>query len=80
MVTTSIGCEGLGVVDREHLRVANDSQQFAEDTAQLMSDHKLASELARNGRALVERDYSWSVIVHRLEQFHSQLISKETRV
>jgi glycosyltransferase involved in cell wall biosynthesis len=80
IVTTSIGCEGLGVVDREHLRVADDPQQFAEDTAQLMSDHKLASELARNGRALVERDYSWSVIVHRLEQFHSQLISKETRV
>jgi glycosyltransferase involved in cell wall biosynthesis len=80
IVTTSIGCEGLGVVDREHLRVADDPQQFAEDTAQLMSDRKLASELAHNGRALVERDYSWSVIVHRLEQFHSQLISKETRV
>jgi glycosyltransferase involved in cell wall biosynthesis len=79
-VTTSIGCEGLGVVDGEHLRVADDPQQFAEDTALLMSDHELATELARNGRALVERDYSWGVIVHRLEQFHSRLISKETRV
>jgi glycosyltransferase involved in cell wall biosynthesis len=80
IVTTTIGCEGLGVVDGEHLRVADDPQQFAEDTALLMSDHKLSSELARNGRALVERDYAWGVIVHRLEQFHSQLISKETRV
>ncbi len=80
VVTTTIGCEGLGVVDGEHLRVADDPQRFAEETARLMSDGKQASELGRSGRILAERDYSWSVIVHRLEQFHTQLISKETRV
>ena len=80
VVTTSIGCEGLALVDGEHLVVADDPQSFAEETARLMSDRKLAAELGRSGRVLAERDYSWSVIVHRLEQFHSQLINKETRV
>jgi sugar transferase (PEP-CTERM/EpsH1 system associated) len=80
VVTTGIGCEGLAMVDGEHLVVANDPQSFAEETARLMSDRKLAAELGRSGRVLAERDYSWSVIVHRLERFHSQLISKETRV
>jgi glycosyltransferase involved in cell wall biosynthesis len=80
VVTTSIGCEGLAMVDGQHLVVADDPQSFAEETARLMSDRKLAAELGRSGRALAERDYSWSVIVHRLEQFHSELISKETRV
>jgi len=29
---------------------------------------------------LIERDYSWSVVVQHLEAFHTQLIKKETRV
>jgi len=80
VVTTTIGCEGLNVIDGDHLCIADDAQQFAETTAWLMSDRKLAAEIGREGRALAERDYSWSVIVNRLEQFHKQLINKETRV
>jgi glycosyltransferase involved in cell wall biosynthesis len=80
VVTTTIGCEGLGVVDAEHLTVADDPQAFADSVARLMSDRKLAMELGHNGRALIERDYSWSVVVKQLERFHTQLIRKETRV
>jgi len=80
VVTTTIGCEGLSVVNGEHLMVADDPQSFAETVARLMSDRKLATELGRSGRALIERDYSWSVVVQQLERFHTQLIRKETRV
>jgi glycosyltransferase involved in cell wall biosynthesis len=80
VVTTTIGCEGLAVIDGDHLCVADDAQQFAEATAWLMSDKKLAAELGRAGRELAVREYSWSVIVNRLEEFHTQLISKETTV
>ncbi len=80
VVTTTIGCEGLAVVDGDHLCIADAAQEFAEATAWLMSDRKLAAEIGREGRALAERQYSWSVIVNRLEEFHTQLISKETRV
>jgi sugar transferase (PEP-CTERM/EpsH1 system associated) len=80
VVTTAIGCEGLDVVDGEHLLVAGDAQVFAEETARLMSDRKRASELGRAARALAERNYSWRAIVQQLEQFHTQLIRKETRV
>ena len=80
VVTTTIGCEGLGVADGEHVLVADDPKIFAETTARLMSDPKLACELGRNGRVLAEQDYSWGVIAPRLEQFHSQLINKEIAV
>lgn len=80
VVTSTIGCEGLAVVDGEHVTVADDPQVFAESVARLMSDKKVATELGRNGRALIERDYSWSVVVQQLERFHTQLINKETRV
>ena len=79
VVTTSVGCEGLGVVDGEHLQIADDAEQFAQETARLMSERDSSEQLGRQARALAERDYSWPVIVHRLEQFHTQLIGKETR-
>jgi glycosyltransferase involved in cell wall biosynthesis len=60
--------------------VADDPQPFAEAVARLMTDRKLAMELGRSGRGLIERDYSWSVVVQHLERFHTQLIRKEIRV
>jgi glycosyltransferase involved in cell wall biosynthesis len=45
-----------------------------------MSDRKLATAIGHGGRALAEREYSWGVIARSLEQFHTQLISKETKV
>ncbi len=80
VVTSQTGCEGLSVIHGEHLECADDPQTFAEETARLMSDTKLAAELGRNGRALTERDYSWRSIVSTLEAFHSRLIRKETKV
>src|SRR6266516_2156381 len=80
VVSTRVGREGLAVADGEHLIVADDPVSFAQQTARLISDRRLADELGRRGRALVERQYSWSAIAGRLESFHSTLIQKETRV
>ena len=80
VVSTNLGCEGIAVVDGEHLRVADDPDEFANQIVRLMSDRKLATELGLCGRALVESHYSWDVAGRRLEQFHSELIGKETKV
>lgn len=80
VVSTKLGCEGIAVVDGEHLRVADDPDEFANQIVRLMSDRKLATELGLCGRALVESHYSWDVAGRRLEQFHSELIGKETKV
>ena len=80
VVSTRVGREGLAVADGEHLIVADDPVSFAQQTARLISDRRLADELGRRGRALVERQYSWSAIAGRLESFHSTLIQKERRV
>jgi len=80
VVSTAIGCEGLRVVDGEDISIADDPQALAESTAHLMSHPARAIELGRNARLLAERDYSWPVVAQRLDNFHSQLLSKETRV
>ena len=80
LVTTTIGCEGLNVADGEQVRIADAPDAMAEAVAATMSDPARAAEMGRNGRRLVERDYGWNAAGRRLEQFHTQLIGKETRV
>ncbi len=41
VVSTTIGCEGLEVVDGEHLFIADTPEQFAEKTVRLLRDRQL---------------------------------------
>jgi glycosyltransferase involved in cell wall biosynthesis len=74
VVTTSIGCEGLAVRDGVHLLVADDRESFAAATARLLAVPELRARLGAAGRALVERDYSWSTSVDRLARFHDEIL------
>ena len=50
-VSTSIGVEGLGLSDGEHVLVADDAKTLANSIARLLKDDKLWSRLATRGRA-----------------------------
>jgi glycosyltransferase involved in cell wall biosynthesis len=74
VVTTAIGCEGLDVTDGQHLCVEDEPHAFAQRIARLMSDPDEAEALGLRARSLVEHEYSWTVAVTRLEEFHSTLV------
>src|SRR6202043_2280933 len=59
VVSTSLGCEGIDVVDGEHLLVADEPQAFADAVRRLCNDSELAGRLGMQGRALVEQRYRW---------------------
>jgi len=69
LVSTSLGCEGIDIVDGEHLVVADEPLAFARGVLRILDDPALASMLGRNGRALVESRYSWPSVLHQLETF-----------
>ncbi len=48
-VSTSIGTEGLGLVDGEHVLVADDAGTFASGIARLLGDVPLSARLAESG-------------------------------
>ena len=56
------GAEGLDVVDGEHLLLADDAEDFARCTVELLGNADLRSLLAANARQLVEERYDWSTI------------------
>jgi tetratricopeptide (TPR) repeat protein len=62
VVSTSLGCEGLNVVDNQHLLMRDQPIAFAEAVVQLISDPTLRQTLRTQGRQLVEQHYDWDNI------------------
>jgi len=73
VVSTSVGCEGLHVVDGEHLLVADTPADFAERVVTLLKDQALRERLSRKARELVESQYDWSVMGERLLRVYNDL-------
>lgn len=61
VVSTPIGCEGLGATPGEHLLVA-DRDRFASAVSALLSDPELGSMIARRARDLARRRFDWGVV------------------
>ena len=65
VVTTTVGCEGIDVVDGEHVLVADDAVAFADACVRLAQDGDLRHRLADAGANLFEASYQWSTIRDR---------------
>lgn len=79
VVSTTIGCEGLEVVDGQHLLLADTPRQFAEQTLRLLREHELAQALATQGRQLVEARYGWEKIAAHLLKIYAELAAHSNR-
>ena len=67
VVSTSIGAEGLDVVDGQHLLIRDDPGAFAEACIDLITDRSSRNSLRMNGRLLVKTQYDWEEIFSRYE-------------
>jgi glycosyltransferase involved in cell wall biosynthesis len=79
VVSTSIGAEGLNVVNEEHLLIENDMDKFAMKIIKLLQDEKLRKRLGNAGRELVIKEYDWLNIGKKLNEVYSELKSSYTR-
>jgi glycosyltransferase involved in cell wall biosynthesis len=68
VVATSVGAEGLDVVHRKHLLLADTPTDFIEAMDQLLQDKEQAKGIAEQGRQLVVNQYQWQVLAERLEK------------
>lgn len=62
VVGTSIGLEGLGIVDGIQALVADDASAMAARVTQVLRDDDLAQRLSRLGRSHVEERFGWDDI------------------
>jgi glycosyltransferase involved in cell wall biosynthesis len=76
VISTSIGCEGLGVVDGKHLLIADTPEQFAEKTVHLLTDKLLYNRIVAEARQLVVARYDWDAIAEKLMALYIELTAR----
>ena len=59
VVSTPLGAEGLGAVDGRELLLASGAEGFAQKVANLLEEEELRQFVAKQGRELYERRFTW---------------------
>ncbi len=76
VVTTSVGAEGLGLLDETHALIADDPEALARGLVRVIGDPALATRLGQSGRALVEMEYDWEAIGRHLVSVYRRLLER----
>lgn len=73
VVSTTVGAEGLDLVDGKHILLADDPRAFSERVRELLQNPVRCQELGTAGRALVEQKYGWDALANCLADFIENL-------
>ena len=66
VVTTSMGAEGIGIVNGEHALIADTPEDFADAVVRLYKDKELWEKLSQNGKKLIKENYSPEAVEKKL--------------
>jgi glycosyltransferase involved in cell wall biosynthesis len=76
IVSTSIGAEGLNIIPRKHLLIADEPFAFASIVIELMQEQNLFEKVRLNARELICSVYAWEKIGSELNRFLNQIFNK----
>jgi sugar transferase (PEP-CTERM/EpsH1 system associated) len=76
VVSTTIGAEGLELTNGQDILIADADEEFAQKVVTLLKKTELRKTMAENGRATVEKKYSWNVIGPQLLDVYSMACRK----
>lgn len=68
VVSTTIGAEGLPLVDGEQVVLADAPEEFARQVVRLLLDRNERVRLGRNARCLVQGDFAWERIASQFDE------------
>ncbi len=74
VVSTSIGCEGLGVRHNEELLIADDIDSFTNCIIKLLSDAELNRRLGDTAYNFIIENYRWEQIASKFESVYESVI------
>ncbi|MGO9258257.1 MAG: glycosyltransferase family 4 protein [Bryobacteraceae bacterium] len=77
VVTTPVGCAGLGLEDGRDALIRADAGAFAEALAELLSDARLRRAMAAQARRTVEERFGWQAIGEAAYQSYLALGSRQ---
>jgi polysaccharide biosynthesis protein PslH len=79
IVTTSVGCEGIGGTPGIHYLVADEHSLFAKDIVRIINDHLLKESLGMNAKNLVTAKYDFVKLCRKLDGHYSEMLENHNR-
>jgi len=76
-VTTSVGAEGMNLVDNLDILIANDPSSFASKVVSLYQDEKLWEVISKNSLENVKKYYQYGVVKNNLKEILDKLLSRK---
>ncbi len=74
VIGTTVGMDGIGVIDRAHALIADVPSDFADAVVEVLRDDALATTLASAARSHVEQHYAWDRVGPRLVNLARELM------
>ena len=79
IISTSLGKEGINVIDGHELLVADSSKDFAEKIINFFTNSYDAERISNSGRKFVAENFLWEKISEKFEQEYLKLIDIKTK-
>jgi len=73
VVTMQMSADALGAKDGNDIMVGKTAKELAEKCLQLLEDEQLYQKIGKNGRELVEKQYTWKEIGKKLEEVYKSV-------
>ncbi len=73
VVTTMVGIEGIEAENFDEVLFGNSPEDLAKLTVRLLKDKSLYKKIALNGRKLIEKKYTYSVIAEKLDKVYKEI-------
>lgn len=74
VVSTALGCEGLGAVDGEHMLIRDEPHAFADAVLDLLDNPQRGAAIGQKGRAWVVAHHAWASSAALVKQAYQQLM------
>lgn len=77
IVSTSIGAEGIDVLNEKNIMIADTPEAFAAAIGKCISDKALCAQIGENARSLIAEKYNNSAVTHKLIDFYKQILNSK---
>lgn len=74
VVSTKTGVQGLDVVNKKHVLIAQNPDEFVKNIVNILEDEKLYKTIQENAFKLAKEKYSWKAIEEKLEKVYKGIM------
>ena len=76
VITTSIGAEGIGAINNEHLLIADDNKEMKSAIRKVLENYDFFIKLEENSYTLAKQHFSNEKIAEGLLEFYTQQLTQ----